>query len=126
MYRCEECDKEFKTSQAYGAHKAIYHRTDAALESLRAEQQQKTKRIAELENGLSSKSERLTLLEHKVKVGCPNCKRLIWNELPVEECPKKSFDIGHPKKWCWVIGKEPMVKYRICPSCGYFEEIDDI
>ena len=128
MKRCEQCGRWFKTIQGLVSHRLVHIRlTRDDAETIRGEQQLKDKRITELEASLATKSERVTVLEERIKASeCPKCGRWGWDDLPIEERPKKSFDKGKLEKPLWKSRNEPMVNYRICPWCDYYEEVENI
>ncbi len=113
MNICEECGKGFKTPQALGAHRVLYHRASGAdLEALKADQRLKQEKIAELE------------AKHQA-ASCPCCGKLVsWDSLPLRECPRKSFERGNPEEWYLALGNVEMVKYRMCPVCRYCEAVE--
>ena len=126
MNICEECGREFKTPQALGAHRVLYHRvSDADLETARADHRQKDQKIAELEADAVQQANRIRILEVESQASaCPHCGKPVgWSSLTINECPLKSYERGNPGEWCLIFGKVEMVKYRRCPNCGYFEKV---
>ena len=125
MKRCDLCKKWFKTSQALASHRLTHIRlTIDEAERIRDKQRLKDGRILELEASVSTKSKAIVQLEQRIEVSkCPRCGRLGWDELPTQECPKKSFDKGKLEKPLWISHGEEMIHFKRCPSCGYFEKI---
>jgi hypothetical protein len=122
---CEECEKEFKTPQALGAHRVLYHRVNEAdLEEIKHGTDLKDKKITELKASASQKAQRIQTLEAEREASvCPSCGNLVgWSRLPLEECPLESYDRGNPKEWHMEIGPVEKIKYRQCPNCNYFEK----
>jgi hypothetical protein len=125
MNICETCNREFKTVQALGAHRVLYHRmSEADLRVMKDDEHLKNQRMAELEAETREKDSQIRVLEAERRAGaCPQCEELVgWDALPIKECPLESYERGNPEKWCLILGETEMVKYRRCPRCGYSEK----
>lgn len=122
MNICEQCGKAFKTPQALGAHRVLYHRADKAdLEAFRAGQHLRDEKIADLEAEVAQKADRVKMLEAEHQASaCPYCGKLVgWDIQPVQWYNESDLQNGGQSLFPFLFRK----RGKRCPICHYFEEV---
>lgn len=122
MNICEQCGKEFKTTQGLGAHRVLYHRvSEARLQALKADRDLKDRKVTEFETDLAHKTEKIRILEaERQSSTCPSCGKPVgWDVQPVQWYNETKLKNTNQSLLPFLFRR----RGKRCPICHYFEEV---